>query len=112
MRMPSVEVHPSVYDELEHSRSWYEERADHLGVEFLAEVDSAINAIRQMPTIWPFSDEHHDTRRYLVHRFPYGVLYRIREDIIQVIAVMHLRRHPDYWRGRVENWNKETFAQC
>ena len=25
-------------------------------------------------------------------------------QIIQIIAVMHLRRHPDYWRGRVEYW--------
>jgi plasmid stabilization system protein ParE len=55
--------------------------------------------------IWPFSDEDHGTRRYLVHRFPYGVVYRVSRQIIQIIAVMHLRRHPDYWRGRVQYWS-------
>ena len=31
----------------------------------------------------------HDTRRLLCRRFPYGVIYRITEPAIQVIAVAH-----------------------
>ena len=102
--MYSVDVHPIVYAELEYSRRWYEIRADNLGVDFLAEVDRAVNAIRESPTIWPFYDQYNDIRRYLIHRFPYRMIYRIRGEMIQIIAVMHLRRHPDYWRGRVEYW--------
>ena len=99
--MYSVDVHPDVYAELDHSRAWYEERADNLGVEFLDEVDRAIETVRESPTVWPFHDESHSIRRYLVHRFPYGVVYRIKDLTIQIIAVTHLRRHPDYWRGRI-----------
>jgi plasmid stabilization system protein ParE len=103
--MYSVEVHPDVYAELEHSRAWYEERAENLGTEFLVEVDRAIVTVREAPAIWPFRDDLRRIRRYLVHRFPYGVIYRVRDNIIQVITVMHLRRHPDYWRGRVQYWS-------
>ena len=43
--MYRVEVHPHVYDELEHSRAWYEERAANLGTEFLLEVDRSIETV-------------------------------------------------------------------
>jgi len=98
--MYSVDVHPDVYAELEHSRTWYEERANNLGTEFLIEVDRAIETVREAPRIWPIIEKDRSIRRYIVHRFPYSVVYRIKDHLIQIIAVMHLRRHPDYWRGR------------
>ncbi len=109
--MYTVDVHPDVYGELEHSRAWYEECADNLGTEFLDEVDRAIETVRESPTIWPFRDERQGIRRYLIHRFPYGVIYRVRYETIEVIAVMHLRRHPDYWRGRVGHWHSNDREQ-
>jgi plasmid stabilization system protein ParE len=39
-------------------------------------------------------------RRYLVQRFPYGLIYREEGDRIFILAVAHLRRRPEYWRGR------------
>ncbi|MBM3267663.1 MAG: type II toxin-antitoxin system RelE/ParE family toxin [Candidatus Sericytochromatia bacterium] len=38
-------------------------------------------------------------RRLVLHRFPFAVIYRIQADEVQVIAVMHLRRRPGYWRS-------------
>ena len=108
--MSSVEVHPHVYAELEHSQAYYEKRAENLGVAFLDEVNSAIEMVREAPTVWPFWDRRRGIPRYLVHRFPYGVIYRIQGQVIQVIAVMHLRRHPDYWKGRVGYWSDAREA--
>ena len=103
----NIDVHPDVYKELENSRSWYEERAENLGTEFLNEVNRAVNSIQRSPTVWPWYDEHHHVRRFLVHRFPYAVIYRITSSGIQIIAVMHLRRHPDYWKDRVAYWSEK-----
>jgi len=100
--MYKVDVHPNVYAELEHSRAWYEERAKNLGMEFLVEVNRAIETVREMPALWPVRDEAREIRRYLIHRFPYAVIYRIRDRVIQIIAIMHLRRNPDYWRDRIQ----------
>jgi len=36
----------------------------------------------------------------MVRRFPFGILYRIEPEQIVVVAVMHLRRRPGYWRDR------------
>jgi len=42
-------------------------------------------------------------RRYLLQRFPYGVIYAVDEDVIYIAAVMHLKRKPGYRvsRGKV-----------
>ena len=106
--MLAVDVHPDVYAELEHSRKWYDERAANLGTDFLDEVDRAVRAVRQAPSTWPFYDSERDIRRYLVHRFPYGVIYRVKDPVIQILAVMHLRRRPDYWRGRLRDSNSRA----
>nr|VFJ77667.1 MAG: hypothetical protein BECKFW1821C_GA0114237_11346 [Candidatus Kentron sp. FW] len=47
--------------------------------------------------VWPFHDKQHDIQRYLVRRFSYVVIYRFKDEVVRMIAVMHLRRHPDYW---------------
>ncbi|WP_339134952.1 MAG: type II toxin-antitoxin system RelE/ParE family toxin [Candidatus Electrothrix sp. GW3-4] len=97
----SVDLHPDVYPELEYSRTWYERQATNLGIKFLNEVDQAIETVRDSPEIWPLLDKDSGIRRYIIHRFPYGLIYRVKETVIQVIAVMHLHRQPDYWRERV-----------
>jgi hypothetical protein len=36
----------------------------------------------------------------MIHRFPYAILYEDQPQAILIIAVMHLRRHPNYWIDR------------
>ncbi|MBI4753460.1 type II toxin-antitoxin system RelE/ParE family toxin [Candidatus Desantisbacteria bacterium] len=98
MPLLQVEVHPEAYNELEQSRLWYENQAKDLGFKFLNEVELAINTIRQFPDIWsPYCEE---TQRFLLHRFPFAIVYRHKKNKIQVFAIMHLRRKPGYWKDR------------
>jgi len=39
--------------------------------------------------------------------FPYGVIYSIEQDEILILAAMHLRRHPDYWK-KILKWQKKS----
>ncbi|MGI9167057.1 MAG: hypothetical protein ACR2G5_11860 [Pyrinomonadaceae bacterium] len=52
-----------------------------------------------MPEAWAIHIG--DTRRCLLHRFPYGVVYLMVPQGIEIVAVTHLHRKPDYWRDRV-----------
>ena len=71
-----------------------------LGYEFAAEVKATLSRIAAFPNAWPaFS---HRTRRCIVNRFPYGVLYQIRPESILVLAIMHLKRDPKRWQERLE----------
>ncbi len=40
-------------------------------------------------------------RRRLMQRFPFGVVYEVETENISVIAIMHLRRRPGYWKRRL-----------
>jgi hypothetical protein len=35
-------------------------------------------------------------------RFPFSVYYRVLPDDLQILAVKHDKRHPDYWRDRLK----------
>jgi plasmid stabilization system protein ParE len=41
-----------------------------------------------------------DMHRFLVDRFPYALIYRVRQDEIQIVAVPHLKWKPFYWAER------------
>lgn len=78
---------------------YYEDCRRGLGIEFAQEVNATIARIIRHPEAWfPMSK---NTRRCLVNRFPFGVIYQLKSDTILIISVADLRRRPDYWLYRV-----------
>jgi len=90
--------HPEAEKEFLEAINYYENRERGLGYDFAIEVFATIQNIVIYPTAWPALEE--GVRRCLVHRFPYGVIYSIEQEEIFLLAVMHLHRHPDYWKNR------------
>lgn len=90
--------HPEAEEEFLAAIDYYEDREVGLGYDFSAEVFAAIQNIVNYPDAWPVIEE--DVRRCLVNRFPFSVIYSIEQGGIFILTVMHLRRHPDYWRHR------------
>lgn len=64
----------------------------------MAELDSSIQRIEEAPRQWPPCLAK--TRRYLLRRFPFFVVFRETNDRLQIPAVAHARRRPGYWMGR------------
>lgn len=77
---------------------FYERQAEHLGVEFTAEIEHALSRLAEDPEIG--SPMRRGGRKLLVRRFPYLVIYRVLPDGVLVLAVGHQRRHPDFWLDR------------
>lgn len=96
--MRKVRFHPQAEAEMIEAAVYYESRQENLGKRFLASVQDAINSIMINPLLYPVVDL--DVRRCLTRVFPFGVLFRLSDDQIVVVAVMHLSRHPDYWKDR------------
>jgi plasmid stabilization system protein ParE len=44
----------------------------------------------------------HGTRRILLNRFPYFIVFRERLHDIQIIAIAHAKRRPGYWTKRLK----------
>jgi len=84
--------------ELDSAIEYYNIERSGLGYEFLWEVFSAIDKIKEFPEAWQIFDP--TTRRILIRRFPYGLIYSIQDDLILIMAVANLHRGPDYWAKR------------
>ncbi|HET9766744.1 MAG TPA: type II toxin-antitoxin system RelE/ParE family toxin [Thermoanaerobaculia bacterium] len=87
--------------EVREAFEWYCERSPRAAERFLTELDRATLLIRETPTVWPLFES--GTRRYVLHGFPYSVIYRELADHIQVVAVAHGKRKPGYWRSRTDS---------
>ena len=90
--------HPEAEDEFLQSIEYFENSSPGLGEDFAGEVYHTIRNIVSHPHAWPAIES--DIRRCLTHRFPYGVIYSIENKHIIILSVMHLHRHPDYWKNR------------
>lgn len=91
--------HPDAESEFEEAINYYEERQNGLGYDFSIEVYSAIKRIINNPKAWVILEE--DIRRCMTKRFPYGIIYSKQDNEFYILAVMNLRRHPDYWKYRM-----------
>ena len=96
--MPGVSVvfHPAAVEEAQAVRQWYAARSQSAADSFLAELDRGIEAVSLAPERWPLFV--HGTRRYLFHRFPFQLVYRVVNDVVHVVALAHGRRRPGYWK--------------
>lgn len=94
-----VDLLPVAQREVEEAFRWYEAQRPGLGYDFLLAMDATIERLRRLP-------EGNEvvalrTRRALLRRFPYLVLYALEADRIVVTAVFHGRRDPIRWSDRV-----------
>jgi plasmid stabilization system protein ParE len=94
-----LEFHPAALDELERAKAWYDAQRPGLGSSLFQEITIAISRIQETPNSWP--EYKQGTRRFLVHRFPFAVIYDQRATGLLVVAVMHMKRRPGYWRSRL-----------
>jgi len=60
-------------------------------------IDTAVANIVSAPQRWPVKGRW---RRYYLRRFPYMVAYREAGALIEIGAVAHQHRRPDYWFRR------------
>jgi hypothetical protein len=54
--------------------------------------------IRAFPEFWKEVGQGY--RRKLIERYPFGIIYPIVGDEIQIVALAHTSRKPGYWKGR------------
>ncbi|KAF1082026.1 MAG: hypothetical protein GQF41_1666 [Candidatus Rifleibacterium amylolyticum] len=86
--------------ELAAAVDYYNEQYPGLGYDLAAEARECLRRIAAYPDAWPHFIE--TTRRCLLNRFPYAMIYRHTDKEIVVYAFMHLRQNPLKWQKLVK----------
>lgn len=97
--MTTVVFHPLAEQELIDASAYYEEQRSGLGLEYLEEVERAVNFLIRYPEAG--SIVRGSIRRLILPRFSYSLLYRVLENgKLRILAVAHHKRKPEYWVSR------------
>ena len=96
--MDHLEFHRLAEHELNEAAQYYDLEEPGLAPAFLEEVDRCLRSIAEQPEAGQILQG--SVRRRLLRRFPYGLLYKINPSGIRILAVMNLKRRPNYWVGR------------
>ncbi len=95
----NVEFLTSAQIEFEEIINYYDQQRAGLGDQFVTEFRRTLRRIVSFPAAWsPMSS---DVRRCQINRFPYSVIYAVRDESILIAAVQHHNRKPRYWRNRL-----------
>ena len=93
-----IRFHELAQAELRFAADDYEAKHHLLGQEFIATVARSLDRISTFPDSGgPYIAE---TRRLVLGRFPFSIVYSREDDSLVVLAVAHHRRLPGYWKDR------------
>ena len=93
------EFHAAAILEIREAIFWYQARNPDAAHQFRNEVKRAEKMVSTRPHVWP--DYLHGTKRYVLHKFPFSLIYMSHEDSLVGLAVAHSRRRPGYWKDRM-----------
>jgi toxin ParE1/3/4 len=98
-----VRTNPFADDEVLHYVAQYTAISPELGGRFWNEVQGAFKLLSSYPLIGevvPRARVGAAARRIPLRHFPFFVIYRDLSDHVEVMALAHTSRKPNYWRSR------------
>ena len=97
--MKRAHVHPAAEAESDAAFEWYWAESESAALGFDAELRTAFKKLLSSPRIGaPYL---RGTRRIVLNRYPYFVVFRELPRKIEIIAVAHAKRRPGYWLKRL-----------
>jgi plasmid stabilization system protein ParE len=94
-----VILHPEAEAEILGAQRYYSEVRPALGRRFYDELSGLLLRVAERPLA--FKQFAPPARRAFARHFPYAVVYVPRGEAVWIIAVMHVRRKPGYWKRRL-----------
>ena len=94
----NVEFLEPAYIEYQEAVDFYNLQSKGLGEKFILEIDRTISIIKNYPE--SFTAYTQNTRKAGVSVFPYNIIYTIHKNYIEILAIAHQHRKPEFWADR------------
>ena len=92
-------IAPAALSELQDAAVFYSLKANaKLGLKFVAEFERAANLLLANPLLG--TEFRNNRRRYILRRFPFGIIYQVTPEELRILALAHHMRRPGYWIHR------------
>jgi len=95
----SYRFHPAADAEYTAAVQYYTGISPELGVRFFEDIERLIATAREYPR--QYLEFEPPMRRAIARQFPYALIYLDEPESLWIVAVMNLRRHPEYWKERL-----------
>jgi plasmid stabilization system protein ParE len=92
-----IVVHPAAEEEIDEALAWYAERSQIAARAFIHELISRCALRLGRLRTWPVSVGQ--IRRIVFPRYPFDLVFRLKDENIEIVAVAHHRRRA-YGRDR------------
>lgn len=96
-----IRQHPAASAELDDALTWYAQRSPRAAEGLWREVPRAQAVVKTFPLASPLIGANN--RRFVLHAFPYDLIYAVAGDVVWIIAYAHHKRRPGYWLERLKN---------
>ena len=97
--MKTLTFDPLVQSDLRKTKSYYERQRRGLGKDFMTCVLNQFERIALYPLAAPTVEKN--VRKIGIEKFPFEIYYLLNDQEIFIFAVVHVRRHQDFWRRRL-----------
>jgi toxin ParE1/3/4 len=105
--MKSFRFHPDALQEADNTAEFYKNKQAGLEKRFLAALQDAVFRMRSNPLIYRTVEGNIRKCRLLL--FPYSLIYRVNDKYLEIIAIMHIRKRPGYWKSREVHEAAEAY---
>ena len=97
--MIAIRFHPAARREILRAFDWYRQEASPLvAAGFLDDFEQTLVLLKHHPEIGEAGISR--TRRLVFQRYPYTLVYRVVDETLEIIAIAHHSRQPEYWARR------------
>ena len=96
--MTRVRFHGAALDELSKEVSYYAAVAASLGERFVVAIENATRLATDFPLMGV--KYKYGARQVFPKRFPFSLVYLVRDDAIYILALAPFSKQPGYWRSR------------
>lgn len=93
-------IRPEAENDLKEDFSWYEDKREGLGHNFLLQVEAGLKFIEINPEACP--SEYKGARKHFIKRFPYKIIYLLEGETIIVLAVIHGKISSNIIKNRID----------
>lgn len=97
--MIAIRFHPAARREILRAFDWYRQEASpRIAAGFLDDFEQVLALLKKHPEIGETGSSR--TRRLVFQRYPYTVVYRLAGETLEIVAIAHHSRKPEYWAVR------------